>query len=79
MLEKIAKAHNVTEGSVLLRWAQQTSEGIIVTTSSKAERLQEMRKAFTGDFKLSEEEIKEIIDVSKGHHRRVFMPHMDDE
>lgn len=50
-----------------------------MTTSSKESRLQEMRKAFTGDFKLSKDDIKEIIEVSKGTHKRVFMPHMDEE
>jgi len=80
VLSKIAKTlgEGVTPGQVLLKWAQQVSEGVIVTTSSKPERLVEQLKAFTEVSELSKEQVEEIIAASKGKHFRAFMHHMDE-
>lgn len=77
-VEKVAKSLGATPGQVLLKWAQQVTGGVIVTTSSKPERLVEQLKTFTEVPNLSQEQINEIISVSKGKHVRAFMKHMDE-
>jgi len=67
----------VTEGQVLLKWAQQRTGGIIITTSSKVDRLLEQKAAL--DLPpLSNEEMRSIeVEGAKKHYRH-FMKHMDD-
>ncbi|QRV91125.1 aldo/keto reductase family protein [Ceratobasidium sp. AG-Ba] len=66
----------VTEGQVLLKWAQQITNGIIITTSSKLERLLE-QKASLDLPPLSNEELRSIEEEGSKKHYRHFMKHMD--
>ncbi|KAF8609444.1 Aldo/keto reductase [Ceratobasidium sp. AG-I] len=67
----------VTEGQILLKWAQQRTGGIVITTSSKIDRLVEQKAAL--DLPpLSNEELRSIeVEGAKKHYRH-FMKHMDD-
>ncbi|KAK3246187.1 hypothetical protein CYMTET_44266 [Cymbomonas tetramitiformis] len=56
-VEAAARAHHMTPGQVLLRWALQTGRGVI-TTSSKPERLTEILRV--PEFDLTTEEIASI-------------------
>jgi len=77
VVAKIAESKKCTEGQVLLKWAQQVSKGVIVTTSSKADRLDEQLKAFTEVPELSSDELKEITEAGSSKHFRQFASHMD--
>ncbi|CAE6423652.1 unnamed protein product [Rhizoctonia solani] len=67
----------VTEGQVLLKWAQQRTNGVIITTSSKLDRLLEQKAAL--DLPpLSNEELRSIETEGAKKHYRHFMKHMDD-
>ncbi|CEL58071.1 NAD/NADP-dependent indole-3-acetaldehyde reductase OS=Schizosaccharomyces pombe (strain 972 / ATCC 24843) GN=SPAC19G12,09 PE=1 SV=1 [Rhizoctonia solani AG-1 IB] len=67
----------VTEGQVLLKWAQQRTNGVIITTSSKLDRLSEQKAAL--DLPpLSNEELRSIETEGAKKHYRHFMKHMDD-
>ncbi|KAJ1311080.1 hypothetical protein OPQ81_009584 [Rhizoctonia solani] len=67
----------VTEGQVLLKWAQQRTGGIVITTSSKLDRLLEQKAAL--DLPpLSNEELRSIETEGAKKHYRHFMKHMDD-
>ncbi|KAK4688128.1 hypothetical protein P7C73_g1983, partial [Tremellales sp. Uapishka_1] len=74
----IALAMHYTPGQVLAKWCQQVSEGVVLTTSSKSERLQEQLVPFTSMPDLSLQQINAIIDSGKSKHFRTYMPHMDD-
>ncbi|KAI5450688.1 hypothetical protein NCC49_002699 [Naganishia albida] len=78
IIKQIAQELGATEGQVLLKWAHQvTHGGIVLTTSSKKERLEEQIKAFTQVKELSEEQVRAVGEAGKKAHHRVFMPHMD--
>lgn len=67
----------VTEGQVLLKWAQQRTGGIVITTSSKLNRLLEQKAAL--DLPpLSNEELRSIETEGGKKHYRHFMKHMDE-
>ncbi|KDN43483.1 hypothetical protein RSAG8_06072, partial [Rhizoctonia solani AG-8 WAC10335] len=67
----------VTEGQVLLKWTQQRTSGIVITTSSKLDRLLEQKAAL--DLPpLSNEELRSIETEGAKKHYRHFMKHMDD-
>lgn len=69
---KLAKKYDVTAGEVALRWV--VDQGLVVlTTSSKEERLQQYLKMFR--FKLTEEEVEEISKVGLKKHFRGFWQH----
>ncbi|KAJ9107816.1 hypothetical protein QFC19_002722 [Naganishia cerealis] len=79
VVKKIAQELGATDGQVLLKWAHQiTHGGIVVTTSSKKERLEEQIKAFTDIKDLSAEQVQAIAEAGKKEHHRVFMQHMDE-
>ncbi|KAG8715492.1 hypothetical protein FRC11_003798 [Ceratobasidium sp. 423] len=67
----------VTEGQVLLKWAQQRTGGIVITTSSKLDRLLEQKAALNLP-PLSNEELRSIETEGAKKHYRHFMKHMDD-
>lgn len=73
-MKKIAQELGATDGQVLLKWAHQiTHGGIVVTTSSKKERLVEQIKAFTDIKDLSKEQVQAIAEAGKKEHHRVFV------
>lgn len=74
IVKKIAQELGATEGQVLLKWAHQiTHGGIVLTTSSKKERLEEQIKAFTEIKNLSDEQVKAVGEAGKKAHHRVFV------
>lgn len=74
IVKKIAQELGATEGQVLLKWAHQiTHGGIVLTTSSKKERLEEQIKAFTEIKDLSDEQVKAVAEAGKKAHHRVFV------
>jgi diketogulonate reductase-like aldo/keto reductase len=66
-LTRIAKAHGKTENAVLLAWIIQ-SNIVAVTTTTKAERLDEYAQAL--NIKLTPDEFKEITDIGNTYHFR---------
>ncbi|KAL2832818.1 NADP-dependent oxidoreductase domain-containing protein [Aspergillus cavernicola] len=66
-LGRIATAHGTTENVVLLAWLVQ-SDIVAVTTTQKAERLDEYAQAL--EVKLTPEELQEISDVGATYHFR---------
>ncbi|KAG8773587.1 hypothetical protein FRC12_002451 [Ceratobasidium sp. 428] len=71
------EAAEVTEGQVLLKWAQQRTGGVIITTSSKLDRLLE-QKASLDLPPLSNEELRSVEEEGSKKHYRHFMKHMDE-
>lgn len=71
VVAKIAKSHNVSPGSVLLRWA--TQKGVVpITTSANPGRQKEALEIF--DFTLSDDEVKEISKVGAESPRYQRLP-----
>ena len=68
-LEKLAKKYNVGAGAVLLRWAMDRGL-VVITTSSKEERMKEYLAATK--FSLEKEEVDEITKLGKQKHFRAF-------
>ncbi|GHJ85377.1 hypothetical protein NliqN6_1779 [Naganishia liquefaciens] len=78
VVKDIAQELVATEGQVLLKWAHQiTHGGIVLTTSSKKERLEEQIKAFTEIKDLSDEQMQAIAEAGKQKFYRFGMQHMD--
>lgn len=74
IVKQIAQELGATEGQVLLKWAHQvTHGGIVLTTSSKKERLEEQIKAFTQVKELTEEQVRAVGEAGKKAHHRVFV------
>jgi diketogulonate reductase-like aldo/keto reductase len=74
VVKKIAQELGATDGQVLLKWAHQiTNGGIVLTTSSKKERLEEQIKAFTEIKDLSDEQVKAIGEAGKEKPQRIFV------
>ena len=70
-LERMAKAHNVSDSAVMLRWfLQQNIVGI--TTTRKQQRLQEYAEALT--FELTKDEMDEIFTEGKKLFKRFYFP-----
>jgi len=64
VIMKIAAKHNKTPGQVLLRWSVENNV-IVIPKSVNPERIKENSQIF--DFKLTEEEVKEIDALDKNH------------
>ncbi|GAA6027022.1 hypothetical protein JCM8097_006047 [Rhodosporidiobolus ruineniae] len=74
-LDKVAKARNAEPGQVLLKLAAQRG-AIVITTSSKEERIkQQLAAGALSD--LSQDEIDSLIKTAKPAPQRAFMKHMD--
>lgn len=68
---RLAATHGVSESAVLLRW--HVERGIVViTTSSKRERLEEYLAQLPG-FRLSEAEVEEISKAGEGKRFRQYL------
>jgi len=69
VLESLAKKYAVSPGEILLRWC--VDQGVVpITTSSKEERMRDMRRTFT--FNLNPREVEEIAETGNKHHFRAF-------
>lgn len=76
MLEALAKKYAVNPGEVLMRWI--LDQGIVVvTTSSKEQRMSDMLRVVT--FKLTPKEQQEISEEGAKYHFRAFWNHIFDK
>jgi len=76
VLEQLAKKYAVNPGEILLRWV--LDQGIVViTTSSKEQRMSDMLRALT--FTLTPKEIEQIRETGNSHHFRAFWGHIFDK
>lgn len=66
-LARIAQAHGVSPAVVLLRWALNQNV-VVITTTSKPDRMDEYAQAIT--LKLSPDEQEEMTRVGQSHHFR---------
>lgn len=71
VLQKIAGQTGLNEGQVLLKWAKQVSRGVIVTTSTKADRLKEHLAALQAP-ELTSEQVDEITQAGRTSPQRFF-------
>jgi diketogulonate reductase-like aldo/keto reductase len=82
VVQRIASEIGATEDQVLMKWAHRvTYGGVIVTTSSKKERLTGQIKALTEMRELTEAQIRGIVEAGAQKHQRVYsqgMEHMDE-
>ncbi|RXK41394.1 hypothetical protein M231_01299 [Tremella mesenterica] len=72
VIEGMAKETGMTTGQVLLKWSEQYSGGISVTTSTKVQRQKEQLEAFTIWPPLSDDQVDRIAQVGKERYFRHF-------
>ncbi|KAJ9095788.1 hypothetical protein QFC20_006583 [Naganishia adeliensis] len=73
VVQKIASEIGATEDQVLMKWAHQvTYGGVVVTTSSKKDRLLGQMNALTEMKELTDEQIEEIVKTGAKKHQRVY-------
>ncbi|WRT65506.1 uncharacterized protein IL334_002449 [Kwoniella shivajii] len=65
IVKEIAKSKGIEESQVLLNWAAQTTQGVVVTTSTNPERQKIQLEAITKSSHLTEEEIDKISEAGK--------------
>jgi diketogulonate reductase-like aldo/keto reductase len=70
VVSEIASRLGKTTAQVLLRWNHHTTHGVLITTSSKSQRLQEYLHIF--DFDLTEQDIKKIDEAGRSTFYRNF-------
>ncbi|WWD16713.1 hypothetical protein CI109_101144 [Kwoniella shandongensis] len=68
----IARDKGVEDSQVLLAWAAQRTNGVVVTTSTNRERQQIQLEAITKVSPLSQEEVDQISEAGKGRYFRWF-------
>ncbi|CAF2379869.1 unnamed protein product [Rotaria sp. Silwood2] len=71
IVEKLSKKYNRSPAQILLKWNVIKGD-IIVTTSSKQERLKDFLQVFEENFQLNDEDIKAIDDAGAKLHFRKF-------
>lgn len=76
MLEGLAKKYAVNPGEILIRWIID-QDIVVVTTSSKEQRMSDMLRVAT--FKLTPKEIQDIAEEGSKHHFRAFWNHIFDK
>jgi len=69
VVEEIARKYNKTPGQILWKWNLQKGN-VIISTSSKEERLKELLDLFS--FQLEEDEVKKISEEGKKFHFRKY-------
>lgn len=75
LLGSLAKKYAVNPAEILLRWCIDQNV-VVITTSSKEQRLSDMLRVFT--FNLTPKEVEEISEAGKPHHFRGFWTHIFD-
>ncbi|OCF34646.1 aldose reductase [Kwoniella heveanensis CBS 569] len=73
IVKQIAKDRGIEESQVLLKWAEQKTGGVLVTTSSNVERQKIQLEAVTKVSPLSDDEVEQISEAGKGRYFRAFM------
>lgn len=74
VVNKIAGELGVTEDQILLKWAHQvTHGGIVVTTSSKKDRLLGQMRVLADMKELSVEQVQEIADAGAKKYQRAYV------
>jgi diketogulonate reductase-like aldo/keto reductase len=76
LLESLAKKYAVNTSEVLLRWVID-QDIVVITTTSKVQRLSDYLRVFT--FKLTPKEVEEISSTGNSHHFRGFWNHVFDK
>ncbi|CAF3502324.1 unnamed protein product [Adineta steineri] len=71
VVEEIAKKYNRTPSQILLKWNLIKGD-VVITTSSKRERLEDFLKVLDKNFELNNEDIKAIDDAGAKLHFRKF-------
>ncbi|WWC60088.1 uncharacterized protein I303_102652 [Kwoniella dejecticola CBS 10117] len=65
VVEAIAKSKGIEESQVLLNWARQTTDGVVVTTSTNEERQKIQLEAITKNINLTQEELDQISEAGR--------------
>ncbi|KAK4687767.1 hypothetical protein P7C73_g2350, partial [Tremellales sp. Uapishka_1] len=73
IVKAIAAEKGITEGQVLLSWAAQVVDGVVVTTSANPGRMKEQLQAIEQGPLLSPEQVNEITEKGRGRSHRHFM------
>jgi diketogulonate reductase-like aldo/keto reductase len=80
-LSHLSKSTGYTESQLLLRWAWQRTSGVLLTSSSRKERMEEVVQVLSNESPLEEEVLLEIEQAAlqDGHEdRKVYKhPHME--
>ncbi|CAF2060535.1 unnamed protein product [Rotaria magnacalcarata] len=77
VIEKLATKYNRSPAQILLKWNLIKGD-IIITTSSKRERLEDFLKVLDENFQLNCEDVKAIDDAgAKLHFRKYWTEHID--
>nr|XP_018260513.1 uncharacterized protein I303_07435 [Kwoniella dejecticola CBS 10117]OBR82671.1 hypothetical protein I303_07435 [Kwoniella dejecticola CBS 10117] len=66
------RGNGETEGQILLRWSVQTSGGIVITTSSKAERMEEQLQPFLLESCAEDLSAEQLEEISKAGRAEPF-------
>ncbi|WWC87662.1 uncharacterized protein L201_002553 [Kwoniella dendrophila CBS 6074] len=73
VVKEIAKSKGIGESQVLLNWALQTTQGVVVTTSTNEERQKIQLEAVTKSITLGQDEIDRISEAGKKKYFRYRM------
>ncbi|TIB93239.1 NADH/NADPH dependent indole-3-acetaldehyde reductase AKR3C2 [Wallemia mellicola] len=76
LLNKLSQKYNLSHQALLYNWAR-AHNVMVVTTSSKAERLEEI-KSLSGT-KLDQEDVEELDRIGEKYHHRYYMSFMDEK
>ncbi|CAF0866724.1 unnamed protein product [Adineta ricciae] len=77
ILEKLAQKYNRTPAQVLLKWNIIKGD-VVITTSSKRDRLEDFLKTADENFQLSDDDVKAIDDAgAKLHFRKYWTKEID--
>lgn len=80
LLKELSEKYNVSEGKILLKWAQ-SFDVVTITTSSKIERMKDILSVY--EFNLSKDDLQKITDVGNTWFFRAFaippLPNWDEQ
>ncbi|KAE8540721.1 hypothetical protein D1P53_003085 [Cryptococcus gattii VGV] len=79
VVKRIAQAKGYEDSQILLNWAAQKSEGVVVTTSANEHRQKLQLEAITQKGKLTQDEVNEISEAGKKKFFRAFMQQVWDK
>ncbi|KAL0242226.1 hypothetical protein I308_105855 [Cryptococcus tetragattii IND107] len=79
VVKRIAQAKGYEDSQILLNWAAQKSEGVVVTTSANEHRQKLQLEAITQKGELTQDEVNEISEAGKKKFFRAFMQQVWDK